>query len=220
MSSKKNDLYFYDNKYVNMDDVALVSNARLGDSAALNCLFDRYNDLLKMKTHNFFINGAEKEDIVQEARIGLYKAIKSFDIEKQSSSFKTFANLCVERQLITAIKSSNRQKHIPLNSSFSLNTSAYDENDDTSVLDILDTHAVEDPLEIITKKEYYELIENRIDENLSEFEKKVLEKYIQGESYIDIATKLDTPVKSVDNAIQRIRKKAMKCIDEIDASKK
>ena len=156
MSSKKNDLYFYDNKYVNMDDVALVSSARLGDSAALNCLFDRYNDLLKMKTHNFFINGAEKEDIVQEARIGLYKAIKSFDIEKQSSSFKTFANLCVERQLITAIKSSNRQKHIPLNSSFSLNTSAYDENDDTSVLDILDTHAVEDPLEIITKKEYYE----------------------------------------------------------------
>ena len=220
MSSKKNDLYFYDNKYVNMDDVALVSSARLGDSAALNCLFDRYNDLLKMKTHNFFINGAEKEDIVQEARIGLYKAIKSFDIEKQSSSFKTFANLCVERQLITAIKSSNRQKHIPLNSSFSLNTSAYDENDDTSVLDILDTHAVEDPLEIITKKEYYELIENRIDENLSEFEKKVLEKYIQGESYIDIATKLDTPVKSVDNAIQRIRKKAMKCSDEIDASKK
>lgn len=220
MSSKKNDLYFYDNKYVNMDDVALVSSARLGDSAALNCLFDRYNDLLKMKTHNFFINGAEKEDIVQEARIGLYKAIKSFDIEKQSSSFKTFANLCVERQLITAIKSSNRQKHIPLNSSFSLNTSAYDENDDTSVLDILDTHAVEDPLEIITKKEYYELIENRIDENLSEFEKNVLEKYIQGESYIDIATKLDTPVKSVDNAIQRIRKKAMKCIDEIDASKK
>lgn len=220
MSSKKNDLYFYDNKYVNMDDVALVSSARLGDSAALNCLFDRYNDLLKMKTHNFFINGAEKEDIVQEARIGLYKAIKSFDLEKQSSSFKTFANLCVERQLITAIKSSNRQKHIPLNSSFSLNTSAYDENDDTSVLDILDTHTVEDPLEIITKKEYYELIENRIDENLSDFEKKVLEKYIQGESYIDIATKLDTPVKSVDNAIQRIRKKAMKCIDEIDTSKK
>lgn len=220
MSSKKNDLYFYDNQYVNMDDVALVSSARLGDSAALNCLFDRYNDLLKMKTHNFFINGAEKEDIVQEARIGLYKAIKSFDLEKQSSSFKTFANLCVERQLITAIKSSNRQKHIPLNSSFSLNTSAYDENDDTSVLDILDTHTVEDPLEIITKKEYYELIENRIDENLSEFEKKVLDKYIQGESYIDIATKLDTPVKSVDNAIQRIRKKALKCIDEIDTSKK
>lgn len=216
MTSKKNDLYFYDNKYVNMDDVALVSSARLGDSAALNCLFDRYNDLLKMKTHNFFINGAEKEDIVQEARIGLYKAIKSFDLEKQSSSFKTFANLCVERQLITAIKSSNRQKHIPLNSSFSLNTSAYDENDDTSVLDILDTHAVEDPLEIITKKEYYELIENRIDENLSDFEKKVLEKYIQGESYIDIATKLDTPVKSVDNAIQRIRKKAIKYLGNED----
>ena len=204
MSSKKNDLYFYDNKYVNMDDVALVSSARLGDSAALNCLFDRYNDLLKMKTHNFFINGAEKEDIVQEARIGLYKAIKSFDIEKQSSSFKTFANLCVERQLITAIKSSNRQKHIPLNSSFSLNLSAYEENDDTTVMDVLDTKTAEDPLDTITKKEYLEFVESKIDESLSSFEKQVLNRYIQGESYNDIASKLDTPIKSVDNAIKRI----------------
>ena len=220
MSTKNSDLYFFENKYANMDDTALVENARLGDSIALNYIFEKYNDLLKMKTHNFFINGAEKEDIVQEARIGLYKAIKSFDLEKQSSSFKTFANLCIERQLITAIKSSNRQKHIPLNSSFSLNTSAYDENDDTSVIDILDTHAVEDPLDIITKKEYYQSVENRIGENLSEFEKKVLDKYVQGESYVDIAGKLDTPVKSIDNAIQRIRKKALKCINEIDNSKK
>ena len=220
MSENKNDLYFFDSKYMNMNDVELVTEARMGDSIALNCIFDKYNDLLKMKTHNFFINGAEKEDIVQEARIGLYKAIKSFDLEKQSSSFKTFANLCIERQLITAIKSSNRQKHIPLNSSFSLNTSAYDENNDTSVIDILDIHAVEDPLEIITKKEYFKSVENRIDENLSDFEKKVLDKYIQGESYVDIANKLDTPVKSIDNAIQRIRKKAMKCINEIENSKK
>ena len=220
MSTNNGDLYFFDKEYANMDDIALVINARQGDSIALNCIFEKYNDLLKMKTHNFFINGAEKEDIVQEARIGLYKAIKSFDLEKQSSSFKTFANLCIERQLITAIKSSNRQKHIPLNSSFSLNTSAYDESDDTSVIDILDTHAVEDPLDIITKKEYYKTVENRIDENLSDFEKKVLDKYVQGESYLDIASKLDTPVKSIDNAIQRIRKKAIKCINEIEEAKK
>jgi RNA polymerase sporulation-specific sigma factor len=220
LSTNNGDLYFFEKEYTNMDDIALVTNARQGDSIALNCIFEKYNDLLKMKTHNFFINGAEKEDIVQEARIGLYKAIKSFDLEKQSSSFKTFANLCIERQLITAIKSSNRQKHIPLNSSFSLNTSAYDESDDTSVIDILDTHAVEDPLDIITKKEYYKTVENRIDENLSDFEKKVLDKYVQGESYVDIASKLDTPVKSIDNAIQRIRKKATKCINEIEEAKK
>lgn len=216
MSIKNSDLYFFSDKYINMDDAALVKDARLGDSIALNCIFERYNDLMKMKTHNFFINGAEKEDIVQEARIGLYKAIKSFDLEKQTSSFKTFANLCIERQLISAIKSSNRQKHIPLNSSFSLNTSAYDENDDTSVMDILDVHLVEDPLDIITKKEHFEIIENKIDENLSSFEKQVLDKYIQGESYVQIATDLDTPVKSIDNAIQRIRKKAMKCLSESD----
>ena len=220
LSIKKGDLFFSNTDYINMDDTALVENARLGDSVALNYIFEKYNELLKMKTHNFYINGAEKEDIVQEARIGLYKAIKSFDIEKPTSSFKTFANLCIERQLITAIKSSNRQKHIPLNSSFSLNTSAYDEDDDTSVLDIMDFHAVEDPLDIITKQEYYKLVENKIGENLSDFEKKVLDQYVEGDAYVDIAARLDTPVKSIDNAIQRIRKKATKCLNDIENSKK
>ncbi len=129
-------------------------------------------------------------------------------------SFKTFANLCVERQLITVLKTSNRQKNIPLNSSFSLNVSAYDENDDMSVLDVLDTKTVEDPLETIIKKEYYENVENQIDKNLSQFEKDVLNRYIKGQSYVDIASSLEAPVKSVDNAIQRIRKKAMKCLNE------
>ena len=153
--------------------------------------------------------------MIQEGMIGLFKAIKSFDLEK-NNSFKTFANLCIERQLITAIKTSNRQKHLPLNSSFSLNTSAYDEGDDTTVMEILDTKFVEDPLDTITKREYIEFVENRIDENLSFFEKQVLDRYIQGESYVDIAEKLNSPVKSIDNAIQRIRKKANKAITESD----
>ena len=144
--------------------------------------------------------------------ISIFKAIQSFNLEK-NNSFKTFANLCIERQLITAIKTSNRQKHIPLNSSYSLNISAYDENDDTTVMEILDTKLVEDPLDTITKREYIEFVENKIDKNLSSFEKQVLDKYIQGESYISIANKLNSPVKSVDNAIQRIRKKAVKCLD-------
>lgn len=140
---------------------------------------------------------------------GLYKATKSFNIEKQNS-FKTFANLCIERQLITALKTSNRQKNIPLNSAFSLNSSAYEENDEVEVMDVLDTNTVEDPLEVITKKEYYDSIENKINESLSDFEKQVLHYYKQGKSYAAIAEKLKAKVKSIDTAIQRIRKKANK----------
>ena len=121
--------------------------------------------------------------------------------------------MCIERQLITAIKSSNRQKHMPLNSYLSLNISAYDEEDgksDTPLIDVFNTTLIEDPLDTITKKEYYKNIEETIDKSLSDFEKKVLNKYINGKSYIEIAEDLDTPVKSIDNAIQRIRKKAIK----------
>ena len=125
-----------------------------------------------MKVSKYFIVGAEREDIVQEGMIGLFKAVKNFDKEKLSS-FKTFANLCIERQLQTAIKCSTRQKHLPLNSSLSLNTSAYDDNDDVSIIERLDTNTVEDPLDTITKKEYYKFVENRIEETLSDFEKQV-----------------------------------------------
>ena len=164
-----------------------------------------------MKVSKYFIIGAEKEDIVQEGMIGLYKAVKSYSNDKQNS-FKSFANMCIERQLITAIKTSNRQKHLPLNSYLSLNNSAYDNDEDTELIEVFNSKTAEDPLDTITKKEYYESVENAIDENLSNFEKQVLSRYLQGESYVDIATKLDTPVKSIDNAIQRIRKKAIKNI--------
>ena len=156
--------------------------------------------------------GAEKDDIVQEGLIGLFKAIKSYKSDMQNS-FKSFANMCIERQLITAIKSSNRQKHMPLNSYLSLNISAYDDEEgksDTELIDIFNTTIVEDPLDTITKKEYYQNIEDTIDKSLSDFGKKVLNKYINGKSYIEIASDLNTPVKSIDNAIQRIRKKAIK----------
>ena len=122
--------------------------------------------------------------------------------------------MCIERQLITAIKTSNRQKHMPLNSYLSLNMSAYEDDETESVMDIFDSNTIEDPLETITKKEYYLAIENAIDKSLSEFEKKVLNRFAKGESYVQIADKLNTPVKSVDNAIQRIRKKAIRNIVE------
>lgn len=208
-------LYNFNNKYAEVSDEKLIEKIRLGDSEAQNYLLEKYRNLVSMKANRFFLIGAESDDMLQEGMIGLFKAIQSFDLEK-NNSFKTFANLCIERQLITAIKTSNRQKHIPLNSSFSLNVSAYDENTDTTVMEILDTNFVEDPLDTITKKEYIKFIENKIDQNLSSFEKKVLDKYIQGESYITIANKLNSPVKSVDNAIQRIRKKAIKYLGNED----
>ena len=207
------EFYSFKSKYEDIPDEEIIKLVRLGDKGALNFLLEKYNDIVNMKANKFFIIGAEKEDMVQEGMIGLYKAIKSFDTEKQNS-FKTFANLCIERQLITAIKTSNRQKHIPLNSSFSLNTSAYNENDETSIIEILDTKLVEDPLETITKKEYFADVESKIDKNLSDFERQVLNFYIQGDSYVNIANKLASPVKAIDNAIQRIRKQAIKCISE------
>ena len=192
-------------------DEELAEIAKNGDKDALEYLLNRYKDLVDMKVNKYFIIGAEKEDIIQEGLIGLYKAIKSFDMTKESS-FKSFANLCIERQLITAIKTSNRQKHMPLNSSISLNATAYDEDSDTELLEKLDMQVLEDPLDTITKREYYKNIETRIDENLSSFEKQVLTRYARGESYVNIAEKLSAPVKSIDNAIQRIRKKASKNI--------
>ena len=201
-----NQLKHENNPYFNMPDEQVIEEI---DNIALNYLMNKYNDLVNMKASKFFMVGAEKDDVIQEGMIGLYKATKSFDTSKQNS-FKTFANLCIERQLITALKTSNRQKNIPLNSSISLNQAAYDENDNTEVIEILDIKTAEDPLDTITKKEYFNIVEEKINESLSDFEKKVLIQFRQGKSYMAIAEKLNTKVKSVDTAIQRIRKKANK----------
>ncbi len=205
--------YSFKDELANMNDEDIISLIKSGNAEAQNFLINKYKEIVNMKVNKYFMIGAEKEDIVQEGMIGLFKAIRSFDSTKQNS-FKSFANLCVERQLITAIKTSNRQKNMPLNSYLSLNATAFDEEDDTSIMEVLDSHTAEDPLDTITKKEYYKDVENAIDKNLSTFEKKVLHRFAQGESYVTIAEKLDTQVKSVDNAIQRIRKKAIKNIDD------
>lgn len=208
----------YSLDYNNMSDEELINSIRADDKKALEFLICKYKDLVNSKVNKYFIIGAEKEDIIQEGLIGLYKAIKDYKEDKQNS-FKSFANLCIERQLITAIKSSNRQKHIPLNSYLSLNMPAYEDSDgnaDTEVMEILDANIIEDPLDTITKKEYMSNVESVIDTSLSDFEKKVLNRYIQGESYVKIAQKLDAPVKSVDNAIQRIRKKTVKNLNNIN----
>lgn len=201
-------------EYTEMNDQEIIDLIKNGDKEALEFLIDKYKNFVSMKVNNYYMIGAEKDDIVQEGLIGLYKAIKCYMPDKQKS-FKSFANLCIERQVITAIKSSNRQKHSPLNSYLSLNISAYDnEEQDGSLIEVFDSNSVEDPLETITRKEYFKKLENTIDEKLSGFEKQVLQRYLNGESYVRIAEKLNTPVKSIDNAIQRIRKKTNKNLDK------
>ena len=202
-------------EYNDLSDEQIISQIKEGNENSLSYLLCKYKELVNMKVGKYFIIGAEREDIIQEGMIGLYKAIKDFNPEKQNT-FKSFANICVERQLITAIKTSTRQKHIPLNSYLSLNTAAYDNSEDDSVelIDTFNSKTIEDPLETITKKEYYEEIETAVNKHLSKFEKQVLDRFIKGDSYVVIAQELDSPVKSVDNAIQRIRKKAIKNIIE------
>ncbi len=207
----QHNVFFTTDSYQKLTDEEIIAQIKNGDEKALTYLLDKYKELVNIKVGKYFLIGAEREDIIQEGMIGLYKAIKSFDKQKQNT-FKTFANMCIERQLITAIKTSNRQKHMPLNSYLSLNTAAYDNDDENSVelIDTFNNDTTEDPLETIMKKEYYEQIQNNIEKSLSKFEKQVLDRFIKGESYNVIAKRLNSPVKSVDNAIQRIRKKAIK----------
>ena len=208
---QEENVFFSINEYSKMTDEEIIKEIRNGDKQALTYLMNKYKEIVNLKVGKYFMVGAEKEDIIQEGLIGLFKAIKTYNAEK-NNTFKTFANMCIERQLITAIKSSNRQKHMPLNSYLSLNMSAYDneEENGAELMDTFDSKTIEDPLETIINKEYYDEIEKSIDKTLSQFEKQVLDRYMKGESYVTIAKRLDSPVKSVDNAIQRIRKKAMK----------
>ncbi len=198
---------------LNEIDREYIKKIRLGDDDALNEIMEKYKNFVYLKAKPFFIVGAEKEDIIQEGMIGLFKAIKGYDIDKDVS-FKAFADLCIKRQIMTAIKSSTRQKHIPLNSYLSLNKTVFDDEDDRAVIEMLDMETVPDPLETITNAETYNKLEKKMNEVLSDFEQKVLEKYLEGESYSQIAASLDSHVKAVDNAVQRIKKKAYKYFEE------
>ena len=208
-------VYYSTDEFQNNTDEQLIAEIRNGNEQALTYLLNRYKPLVNHKVGKYFMVGAEKEDIMQEGMIGLYKAIRNFD-EKKQNSFNTFANICVERQLITAIKTSTRQKHQPLNSYVSLNVAAYTNDDDSiELMETYDNKSIEDPLDTMMKKEFYNEVNSTIQSSLSKFEKQVLERFIQGESYEVIAQKVDAPVKSVDNAIQRIRKKAIKKMSDL-----
>lgn len=197
----------------NEEDKKFILKIKNGDEIALNKIMEKYKNFVYSRAKSFFIVGAEQEDIIQEGMIGLFKAIKGYDLEKEVS-FKSFADLCIRRQIITAIKASTRQKHIPLNSYLSLNKSSFDEETDREVIEQLDVETIPDPLDTITKKETYRNLEIKMTEILSEFEQQVFNEYLNGESYVRIANKLNSHVKAVDNAIQRIKKKVEKHIGE------
>lgn len=199
------------NKMQNELDNNYIHEIKKGNVDALNKIMEKYKTYVYLKAKPFFMVGAEKEDIIQEGMIGLFKAIKGYDCDKDVS-FKSFADLCIKRQIMTAIKTSTRQKHIPLNSYVSLNKTAFDEDDDRAIIEMIDTDTVPDPLETVTTKEKYQKIGTKMTEVLSDFEQKVFSEYINGESYIDIARKLDSHPKAIDNAVQRIKKKFEKYI--------
>jgi len=192
--------------YEMMLDEEVVQQAKEGNCKAAEYLINKYKNFVRAKARSYFLIGADREDIVQEGMIGLYKAIRDFRQDKLSS-FRAFAELCITRQIITAIKTATRQKHIPLNSYVSLNKPLYDEESDRTLLDILSGSRVTDPEELIISREEFLNIESKIGEILSDLEWEVLMSYLQGKSYQEIAYDLDRHVKSIDNALQRVKRK-------------
>jgi len=200
-------------RFGEMIDESVVKLAQSADGLALEYLLNKYKNFVRSKARSYFLIGADHEDIVQEGMIGLYKAIRDFKPEKLSS-FRAFAELCVTRQIITAIKTATRQKHIPLNSYVSLNKPLYDEESDRTLLDVISEDVPSDPETMLIDREDLSFIEGRIGEMLSDLEKRVLVLYMDGKSYVEISEEMGRHVKSVDNALQRIKRKLLKYLDE------
>nr|WP_229731579.1 RNA polymerase sporulation sigma factor SigH [Bacillus thermotolerans] len=177
-----------------------------GDSDALDFLIHKYKNFVRAKARSYFLIGADREDIVQEGMIGLYKAIRDYK-EDKLTTFKAFAELCITRQIITAIKTATRQKHIPLNSYISLDKPIYDEESDRTLMDVITEAKMLSPEELIISREQFSSIEDKMNELLSDLERKVLALYLDGQSYQEISVELNRHVKSIDNALQRVKRK-------------
>lgn len=193
-------------KYLQVEDDGLVDLVHKGDSEALDYLIHKYRNFVRAKARTYFLIGADKEDIVQEGMIGLYKAIRDFKGDKLSS-FKAFAELCITRQIITAIKTATRQKHIPLNSYISLDKPIYDDESDKTLMDVISGAKILDPEVLFINQEEFDDIELKMAELLSDLERKVLALYLDGQSYQEISEELNRHVKSIDNALQRVKRK-------------
>ena len=199
--------------YSEFTDEQIVEMSHGGDSTAEEYLLDKYKNFVRSKARSYFLVGADHEDIVQEGMIGLYKAIRDYRPDKLSS-FRAFAELCITRQIITAIKTATRQKHIPLNNYVSLNKPLYDEESDRTLLDVIIEGRTSDPEEMIINMENVGNIRAKISEVLSGLEQEVLNAYLDGKSYQEIAETLGRHVKSIDNALQRVKRKLEKYLEE------
>ncbi len=202
-----------DEKYAAIKDEELVRLAQEGDDAAQEYLLDQYKFLVRARSRAYFLIGADTEDIIQEGMIGLYKAVRDYNGEK-NASFRSFAELCINRQMITAIKAATRQKHRPLNSYVSLNKPVYEEESEQTYMDFLQSGALLNPEVLLIGRENKSLLEHQMTKTLSRFETKVLLLYLQGRSYFEIARTLDKPEKSIDNALQRVKKKLERFLQE------
>lgn len=192
-----------------MEDEEIICQIRTGHRDGMDQLIEKYKPLVRAKARSYYLVGADREDIVQEGMIGLFKAIRDYK-DDRSIPFKLFAEMCITRQIITAVKTATRQKHIPLNSYVSLNKRVFDDESDKQLIEVIQEISVTDPEELFISKEEYSVIEGKMLELLSPFEKEVLSMYLAGIAYQDIARQLGKPVKSVDNALQRLKKKIEK----------
>jgi len=198
--------------FEDMQDEEIIMLATTGNSKAVDYIINKYVKLVRSKARPYFLIGADREDIIQEGMIGLFKAIRDYKTDRYSS-FRVFAEVCITRQIITAIKTATRQKHIPLNSYVSLNKPLFDDDNDRTLLDIIDEKASLDPEQMYINREQFTSIEEKIYKVLSSLEKKVLKLYLEGKSYFEIADKLEKSMKSIDNALQRVKRKLEKSLE-------
>jgi len=197
--------------FKNKTDEEIVIKAKNGNRIAQEYLISKYESFVKAKSRSYFLIGADKEDIYQEGMIGLYKSIRDFNPQKLTS-FKAFAELCITRQIITAIKTATRQKHIPLNTYISLNKPIYEAESDRTLIDVLSEFKITNPEDLVIGKEEIDNIQKAMQKVLSDLEMEVLQSYLDGKSYQEIASDLDRQAKSIDNALQRVKRKLEKCL--------
>ncbi len=196
-----------------LKDIELVMLAKKGNTKAISILINKYKNFVRSRSKSYFIVGADKEDIVQEGLIGLFKAIRDYNPDKKTS-FRAFAELCIMRQIITAIKTATRQKHLPLNSYVSLNKPIFEDNGERVMADVIASTRTCNPEEIYVALELTKSIKEKMKKYLSGLESKVLAEYLKGLSYYEVAKNIGKHIKSVDNALQRIKRKIQETIKE------
>ncbi|CAM3241488.1 RNA polymerase sporulation sigma factor SigH [Filibacter tadaridae] len=192
--------------FTGLTDGEIIAIIHEGNTDALDFLITKYQSFVRLKSQSYFLVGGDREDVIQEGMIGLYKAVRDYKGDRLSS-FKAFAELCITRQIITAIKTATRQKHIPLNTSVSLDKPVFDEEAERTLLDVIAGPDLEDPEDLMIHREDFILMEEEMNKVLSGLEKQVLHLYLKGQTYQEISNALNRQVKSVDNALQRIKRK-------------